>query len=60
MYEADFIFETIRKKFNSDLIDAWVGREGAGRLCKIVFVHFHRCSAQQQLQEFMRMKLVAS
>ena len=25
----------LEKELHSDLIDAWVGREGAGRLCKI-------------------------
>ena len=25
----------LEKELHNDLIDAWVGREGAGRLCKI-------------------------
>ena len=31
----------LEKELHSDLIDAWVGREGAGRLCKISFRPFH-------------------
>ena len=35
----------------NDLIDAQVGREGAGWYCKILFMHFHSCCG---VAEFLR------
>ena len=37
------------KEFHNDLIDAWVGIEGAGRLCKMLLMHFHSCFGAGEL-----------
>ena len=33
----------LEKELHSELINACVGREGAGRLCKILLMHSHSC-----------------
>jgi len=39
------------KESHNHLIDAWVGRKGAGRMRKILFMHFHNCCGVAQLFE---------
>ena len=41
LYNANVVFKWLEKKLHNDLIDAWVGREGAGRLCKILLMYSH-------------------